>query len=327
MNVMYATDRNYAAICGVSLYSLLVNNSQEHIHAFIFEKGIGEEKLRFDSLCKSFDVEITFIDVSEIEKICRDLDIPTFRGGYTAYARLFADKYIGMERVLYLDCDTLVTDQLDDLWRIDLKGKPVAAVLDCNHHFANRFIFKEDSDNYINSGVILFDYEKWRENKCVDKIIESLKRIDINKTATCGDQDILNHAIGNLFYILPPEYNAMYITRYFSARKNYIVLSKNEGSYYSKKAINNARHNIKITHYSGRDLLRPWSINSALSQSEIGQWDGYLYKSPWKDYVKKAGKTENWKREFVKRYLKYNLIIFCWMHRLIKKISLYRRLK
>ena len=326
MNVMYATDMNYAPICGVSLYSLLTNNQQEHIHTYIFEKDLGDEKNRFLELSEEFDVEITFIDVSEIEKLCKELNIPSFRGGYMAYARLFADRYIGKQRVLYLDCDTLVVGQLDDLWKLNLGRKPAAAVLDCIHHYANRFIYKEDSANYINSGVMLIDYNLWCSGNYTKKIEDSLRIIDIHKTATYGDQDILNHAMGEDFYILPPKYNAMYITRYFSASQNYMVLSKNKDSYYSEKIINDSKNDLKIIHFSGRNILRPWVVNNILADDETQQWESYLIKSPWKNFKKILTSNNGLKEKIVGYYLKHDTVFLCLVHRLIKKYSLYIRL-
>lgn len=327
MNVMYATDRNYVSICGVSVFSLLVNNQFEHINIYIFEKDLREEKERFFSLSERFDVSFKFIDVAAIEKMCIDLEIPLFRGGYMAYARLFADRYISGSRVIYLDCDTLVVGSLEELWNYDMKGQPVAAVIDCIHSLANIFIGKKENDNYFNSGVILFDYTRWKEEKCLEKIEQSLKTVDISKTATYGDQDILNHAIGDKFCKLPLNYNEMYITRYFSPQKTYTILGRNEKSYYSKLEILNARNNPYIIHYAGRELLRPWSDNTALSEREKELWLKYKNNSSWKDY-ENINNRVNWViLKCIHLYLKKTPFLFCWIHGVLKKYSLRRRIE
>ena len=171
MDVMYATDKNYVTMCGVSMYSLLKNNQGENIHIYIFGQDIEEEKTKFLSLEEQFDVQITFIDMLEIKKTCIDIGIPPFRGSYMAYARLFADRYIGKRRVLYLDCDTLVVSSLKELWNMDLEDYVAAAVLDCIHSLANQFIQKSPDSNYFNSGVILFNFSEWKKNNCIEKII------------------------------------------------------------------------------------------------------------------------------------------------------------
>lgn len=327
MDVMYATDEKYAPICGVSLYSLLKNNTNEHINVYIFEKNLGKEKDKFLLLTLEYDVDIVFIDMSEIEIICEQTGIPHFRNGYTAYARLFADRFIGKKRVLYLDCDTLIVGSLIELWNTDLCGKPAAAVLDCSHCYANRFLGKKDSDNYINSGVILIDYEVWNKKNCTKRIEDSLNIIDVNRTATLGDQDILNHALGDDFFILSPRYNAMYITRYFSPKKNLIVLSRCENHYYPISEIEKANINRTIIHFAGRDILRPWFKGCVLSKSEVEQWDSYMNESPWKDFSKPRIEGDILKRKLVAYYLINNPTPLCYIHGIIKKYILLRRLK
>ena len=69
-----------------------------------------------------------------------------------AYSRYFIPKYISEEKVLYLDADLLVLKNLEDIFEIDMKGHPIAAVM--------------DTDNQsFNSGVLLIDNGLWkREN-------------------------------------------------------------------------------------------------------------------------------------------------------------------
>lgn len=327
MNVMYATDRNYAPICGVSLYSLLKNNQQNHFHIYIFEKDLHEEKEKFYYLCKKFNAEITFIEVTQIELMCKEMNIPPFKGGYMAYARLFADEYVGKQKVLYLDCDTLVIGKIDELWSMDMGSKPAAAVLDCIHCYANRFINKNDKANYINSGVILINYSIWTERKCTSRILESLAKIDISKTATYGDQDILNHAMGEDFFVISPKYNAMYITRYFSPKQNFIVLSKDENSYYQVSEIEDANRDSRIIHFAGRDILRPWFKECALSKEEILLWNSYKMCSPWNNFKKQNTASNYIIEKFVEYYLNHSCTFLCYIHRVIKKYSLLHRLQ
>ena len=58
--------------------------------------------------------------------------MPTYRGSYAANMRLFLDEVLdeSVDKVLYLDADTIVNNQLDELIKIDLKGKTIGMVLD-----------------------------------------------------------------------------------------------------------------------------------------------------------------------------------------------------
>ena len=50
-----------------------------------------------------------------------------------AYSRYFIPKYISEERCLYLDADLLVLKNLEDIFEIDMKGHPIAAVMDTDN--------------------------------------------------------------------------------------------------------------------------------------------------------------------------------------------------
>lgn len=82
------------------------------------------------------------------------------------YARLLLDKLLpqNLDRVIYLDCDTLARAPLEALAELDLAGKPLAAVLDTHRHYhmrgrdltANADLFDYDFA-YFNSGVLVID--------------------------------------------------------------------------------------------------------------------------------------------------------------------------
>ena len=39
-------------------------------------------------------------------------------------------------RLIYLDTDVILVDDIERLWKVDLKGAPAAAVQDCSQTFA-----------------------------------------------------------------------------------------------------------------------------------------------------------------------------------------------
>lgn len=74
----------------------------------------------------------------------------------------------GPERVLYLDADTLVLQDLVELYHMSLGGAPVAAVQDWLPTVADaiepwRKLELDGSAPYFNSGVMLVDLAAWRQ--------------------------------------------------------------------------------------------------------------------------------------------------------------------
>ena len=79
--------------------------------------------------------------------------------------RLLLSKLISpaVEKIIYLDADTIVNLDIRELWRVELEDKPLAAIPDalpqtvplCQDGFVK-------FENYFNSGVLLMNLEKWR---------------------------------------------------------------------------------------------------------------------------------------------------------------------
>lgn len=88
------------------------------------------------------------------------------------YARLLMADLLAAEidRVIYLDCDMMVRQPIEQLFEIDLAGQPLGAVQDSLSPFImgrkdmrqNREIF-DLGDPYFNSGMLVIDLGKWRQ--------------------------------------------------------------------------------------------------------------------------------------------------------------------
>lgn len=93
-----------------------------------------------------------------------------------------------VRKVIYLDSDLLVVDDIARLWAINLGSKIVGAPEYCHANFTNYFtsFFWSDTNLagtfidrkacYFNSGVMIIDLVKWRRRKCT-KVIEGWMEI------------------------------------------------------------------------------------------------------------------------------------------------------
>ena len=106
------------------------------------------------------------------------------------YGKFLIPNIINADRVLYLDCDLVVNDKLDELFDFELDA-PIAAVRD----------FK-DPDQF-NSGVLLINNRWWRENQVSPKLLEMGK----NPNLVDYDQSVINDFFKEQVQELPPTYN------------------------------------------------------------------------------------------------------------------------
>src|SRR5262249_22491076 len=112
------------------------------------------------------------------------------------YARLLIAELLprSIRKVLYLDVDILVCDDLTPLLQTDLEGFAFGAVLDLldNRVKAGETIWTKDLPRvqyYLNAGVLLMDLERWRAEQISGKALDYLKE---HPKTPLSDQDALN---------------------------------------------------------------------------------------------------------------------------------------
>jgi lipopolysaccharide biosynthesis glycosyltransferase len=148
----------------------------------------------------------------------RSVDLTVFRNFSTVYyvskmtftrlmiSTLFANS---ISRILYLDTDLLVLDDLTPLWETDLNGSVIGAVLDSGLDL--RLKRGEPLSQqmprvqeYFNAGVLLIDLERWRHNHISEK---ALAYLSSHPHAPHMDQDGLNFACDRLWKKLDSRWN------------------------------------------------------------------------------------------------------------------------
>ncbi|KAL8192044.1 hypothetical protein R6Q57_028165 [Mikania cordata] len=102
------------------------------------------------------------------------------------YARVYLADILPMNvsRVIYLDSDIVMVDDIEKLWRVNLEGKVLAAPEYCKANFMRYFTsdfwmdpelaraFTGRSPCYFNTGVMVVDVNKWREGGYSYKVEE-----------------------------------------------------------------------------------------------------------------------------------------------------------
>lgn len=132
------------------------------------------------------------------------------------YARLMLDRLVGpdVERILYLDCDMLVRDDVADLFDWDMGGKPIAAVRDTSGPEivagrdvrGNRDIF-DVADPYFNAGLVLIDVALWRDADIIGRMEQAYAEGTMQRLYY--DQDLLNLVFRNNWQRLPWRWNTI----------------------------------------------------------------------------------------------------------------------
>lgn len=269
--IFLASDDNYAPLLSIAMYSILYNTNN-FINFYVLDDGIADFHKRQISKClqekfNSFSLEFIPLDVN---KEFKDHNITPNYPTLSIYSRfLIPNIKPNINKAIYLDCDTIVLDDITKLYNENLDGYPIGAVPE---HKFNVEVLKLKNNaqnslnhNYFNSGVLLIDCEKWRKNN----FINDLLKISLPKLL-CPDQDILNNYFDNNYKVLSFKYNL----------KSADIFQNNQ----CKKLFNrdgviddieNSKNNPVIKHFNMPD--RAWQTNKGLNAEKIKFFEDFWF--------------------------------------------------
>jgi len=265
LNLAIAFDQNYIAPFYALLTSIFNNNKNNATHIHLIVTGLSDsEKKAISTYASAHDCSIHYynIDTSKLSNF-------VLNNNWTAavYYRLFFPLLVpeSITRLLYLDTDTLVINNLQELFNQDLNGHPVGAVYDNYVKNAPQLgIFNEEE--YLNSGVLLIDIAKWKQQKISEKAFQFLQ--EFPQKIKFVDQDALNYVLVDNWKKLDKKYNFMY---------SYIPEQS------TSQTLQNYLEEVVVLHFT---LQRPWHMLCRNRYREL--YFLYLEKSPLKSTKKIA---------------------------------------
>lgn len=280
LHIVLSSDQNYLPFLGVTIVSILENNREFKeitIHILATEIASIEQKKLIDFV-ESQNRKCIIYDLSNIAERLGDLKVETF--ALSAYSRLFISEILpeDIDKVLYLDCDSLVLKSFKELWNIDLKNFIVAGVEDMVDVQNKIAINIPESARYINSGMMLLNIKRIRDEKWMLKIKEFM--MEFNGEIPYADQGVINAMFYNNALILHPKYNCM--TPFFLMNSNELQLLYKLDFYYSDKELSEAIEEPIFIHFTESFVTRPWVKKSKHPLAK--KYLQYLMMTPWRDF-------------------------------------------
>lgn len=200
--VAFCFDKGYANYAAVSTFSLIKNSKSCLKIYWVIPKGEVEyiSKIKNYLNKKSlFNIEILLADIEKFSK---------WKIGYhfTAgmYLRLMLPNLINLDKIIYLDADTIIQRDLAELFNIDLKNNFIAGVLDPAGEKTSK-VSRSKNDPYINSGVTLINLNEMRLDGSLEKSIEIYKKFE--SQIAWPDQCIMNKYTEGKKLILDSKWN------------------------------------------------------------------------------------------------------------------------
>lgn len=279
MNIIYASNNAYAQYLGISMLSLFDNNQDlEEIGVYVLSENIDDTNTKYlRDIADKYKRQLYFIDIAEYKKkISFDFDT----SGYNpiTLSRLFLCEYIPqtVDRILYLDCDIIVSGSIMELETIPFGNNLVAAVPELHMPPEKKAIVGiQRHECYYNAGVLLANLALWRKESIETTFMDYYR--EMNGCLLYNDQDIINHCCKGRIVTLSHTYNLspniFYFPRYFVKTLQPFYKTEPKEEYYSiLKA-------PAIIHYMGDE--RPWIEGN---HNKYRKYYEYYWKmSPWKD--------------------------------------------
>ena len=215
MNITFCVNDAYIPYVTVVIKSILVNSNSTISFYLLCDKISPKNRLLLSEAIEHYAMANCKII------IVRDKRITGLRNGkfhQCIWYRVLLPDYLpnNVDRVLYLDADTLVLGELESLFSMDLLGLAVAGGPDLLNYSESTFsrMGCRNKGIYICSGVMLINLKYWRENNVTDQIIKFA--LDNSSLICYPDQDAINYVCAGSVAFLPLKYAVMdcYLTKY-----------------------------------------------------------------------------------------------------------------
>lgn len=281
ISVAYSLNNKYIYPTLVSMISILENSSRNTFYTFylLVEKNIfkKQNKEKFMHLEEKYDrCKVIIFELTNENLLNARVD----RYPITTYYRLLLAKLIpDVNRIIYLDGDTLVFTDLTEMINLDMNNNIILGFVDHSYKKAEKFGIK--TYKYITCGVLLINLKKIRKENITQKFFDF---IDNNKNKLRQeDQTVINIVLNGRIGLLPPKFGI------WNFLKRERVLEHNH--YKNKK--------LGIQAYSDDEILKGWKHPSILHFVSRKPWKNIDFKArkffqdKWWEYAKKSDEFEN----------------------------------
>ena len=235
--IFFAVDDVYIPFLAVTIQSLSENIHNKNLYKIrILNKNINQENQNQIKKYENDNIKIEFVNVQDnLEKLVGNLLTRDYYSNATYYRVLIPNLYPEYDKVLYLDADIVILDDIAKLYNKRISDYLIAGVSE--HWFekyrelqeyAEKVIGVSSYKKYINAGIMLMNLKELRELKFEEKFIHLLENV---KYVFAQDQD--------------------YFNRICKGRIKYLNECWNACGYIYEKS------NPKIIHYT---VYKPWQL-------------------------------------------------------------------
>ena len=294
---LYDKSGHYSKFVGTSILSLFDNTKSKVTVHLLHDNTLTEEnKIKLQGITDNFNQQIKFYNVEILcaERIAyikeKFFKLNESRYSFGTMFRLLMPNVLPseIEKIIYIDADTIVNMDIEKFWQIELGGKIFAVVsekqmgvpTELSMLCLDELVKPED---YFNAGVLLIDFEQLRQE--IKTLEAGIKFIAENSRYYFFDQDILNYAFSTRTLKLPNKFN------------RHIGYARSFGDFETED---------RICHY----IFSSLGLN--LKDNFDRLWMNYFFKSPWFDMEVFQGiydAVQDWNDKTQNKFLDFSAVM------------------
>jgi lipopolysaccharide biosynthesis glycosyltransferase len=271
--LVFATDNNYIVPTVTAITSLLLNKKPDTFYRiFILDDRLTDEnkkKFTWTEFSDTYELRFVPVDLREIETTDSRATWPA-----AIYAKYFiCDLLPEIDKCIWLDSDTIILQDLTELFNTDLQGCCLAGIKSPNtnynvateeHPYLTR---SEYLLKCVNVGVLVLDLNALRNigggAYFLEETLNMIARLPPKTPVT--EQDMFNKLLADKIVYLPLKYNCYIENINIPDRKKYAFC-------FDRKTIEEALDSPVVVHYT----FKPWKFTNS----------DKLYAPPYKKYFK-----------------------------------------
>ncbi len=274
IEILFCADPGFYRHTAVAAVSLAENNpgSPLNIHVLSCDGDAAAQAMLGESLAPYRHVTLVFhsVPAARLANVFTDRHLTK-----ETYMRFLAPEILprDIHRLLYLDSDLVVLDDVEPLWNTNLNGKALAAAPELpwqkDGPMARQaaLLGLDASHTYVNAGVLLLDLDRWRNDRLSSRLFAYAEH---HKAALVyHDQDAINAVCRDDIEVVDCRWNLqarMYLLGWRSMLPGF-------------RELRQARRHPRILHYTTGD--KPWHFRSQTGRKR--HYLRYLEKTAWRD--------------------------------------------
>lgn len=211
--IFFATDDNYIPYLDVALRSLISNASKKYNYVInILNTGIKEEYQSIIKTLENDNFKIIFRDISDKVEFIKGKLKNVYHFSIVTWYRLFIQSlFPEYDKVLYLDCDIIILEDVSKLYNIHL-GNNLLGAARC-HIVSDNDVFGEYAEkfcgvprqNYLQAGVLIMNLKEFRKRDVENKFAYLINKYNFD--VIDPDQGYLNAMCNGSVKIIPNGWN------------------------------------------------------------------------------------------------------------------------